>query len=69
VNAAVITADYRKPLRCAIDQVSARHTAQEADSVGHKPDEADETFRAEREGFSAAVQRELSQCSDFHWYG
>src|SRR5947209_9612422 len=51
VNGAAIMADYRKPLPWATDAISARQTEQDADSVCTNPDEADETFRAEHEGF------------------
>jgi hypothetical protein len=69
VNGAAIMVPYRKSRSFADDLIRARQGAQEADSVGRNPDEADETFRARCEGFSAAGLRQLSQCSDFHWYG
>ena len=53
VNGAAIMVPYRKPRSFADDLIRARQGAQEADSVGRNPDEADETFRTQREVFVA----------------
>jgi hypothetical protein len=61
VNAAAISAARRKPLRRTIDGFRARRSSQYPKSPDRNPDEADETFRAEHEAFSAGRSRSYAK--------